>query len=285
MKRFIPIKYYISIVKDKLKEELKCYSTRPHLGAIYFGDNPASDSYIKGIKKDCDELGYEFTAIKVESSLANSYVVRTYVDSFTKTPSVHGIIIQKPLPDSVDLSIFDSINPGKDVDGSGKDSIFYPCTPLGVINYLKFNGYRFEGKNACVIGRSDTVGKPLAKMLLDLNCTVTICHSKSDLRRTLTSPLMSSFSCQDIIFTCIDKIEFFDESYFAPTQDVIDIGLGIGKDGKLHGNLTEEAYIHQKEYTGLHNSVVISGVGGTGLLTRLELLKNTFKAFKLDQWS
>ena len=120
-------------------------------------------------------------------------------------------------------------------------------------------------------------------MLLDLNCTVTICHSKSDLRRTLTSPLMSSFSCQDIIFTCIDKIEFFDESYFAPTQDVIDIGLGIGKDGRLHGNLTEEAYIHQKEYTGLHNSVVISGVGGTGLLTRLELLKNTFKAFKLDQ--
>lgn len=280
MKRFIPIKHYISIVKDKLKEELKCCNTRPHLGAIYFGDNPASNSYIKGIKKDCDELGYEFTAIKVEPSLANSYV-----DSFNKTPSVHGIIIQKPLPDSVNLSVFDLINPGKDVDGAGKDSIFYPCTPLGVINYLKFNGYRFEGKNACVIGRSDTVGKPLAKMLLDLNCTVTICHSKSDLRRKLTSPLMSSFPYQDIIFTCIDKIEFFDESYFAPTQDVIDIGLGIGKDGKLHGNLTEEAYIHQKEYTGLHNSVVISGVGGTGLLTRLELLKNTFKAFKLDKWA
>lgn len=283
MKQFIPIEYYVSIEKNKIKKELKCCNTRPHLGAIYFGDNPASDSYIKGIKKDCDELGYEFTAIKVEPSLANSYVVRTYIDSLDKILSVHGIIIQKPLPDSVNLSIFDSINPGKDVDGAGKDSIFYPCTPLGVINYLKFNGYRFEGKNACVIGRSDTVGKPLAKMLLDLNCTVTICHSKSNLRRTLTSPLMSSFSCQDIIFTCIDKIEFFDESYFAPTQDVIDIGLGIGKDGKLHGNLTEEAYIHQKEYTGLHNSVVISGVGGTGLLTRLELLKNTFKAFKLDQ--
>ena len=283
MKRFIPIKYYVSTEKDEIKKELKCCNTRPHLGAIYFGDNPASDSYIKGIKKDCDELGYEFTAIKVKPSFANSYVVRTYIDSLDKILSVHGIIIQKPLPDSVNLNIFDSINPGKDVDGAGKDSIFYPCTPLGVINYLKFNGYRFEGKNACVIGRSDTVGKPLAKMLLDLNCTVTICHSKSNLRRTLTSPLMSSFSCQDIIFTCIDKIEFFDESYFTPTQDVIDIGLGIGKDGKLHGNLTEEAYIHQKEYTGLHNSVVISGVGGTGLLTRLELLKNTFKAFKLDQ--
>lgn len=283
MKRFIPIEHYVSIEKDEIKKELKCCNTRPHLGAIYFGDNSASNSYIKGIKKDCDELGYEFTAIKVEPSIANSYVVRTYIDSLDKISSVHGIIIQKPLPDSVNLNIFDSINPGKDVDGAGKDSIFYPCTPLGVINYLKFNGYRFEGKNACVIGRSDTVGKPLAKMLLDLNCTVTICHSKSDLRRVLTSPLMSSFSCQDIIFTCIDKIEFFDESYFAPTQDVIDIGLGIGKDGKLHGNLTEEAYIHQKEYTGLHNSVVISGVGGTGLLTRLELLKNTFKAFKLDQ--
>lgn len=283
MKRFIPIEHYVSIEKDEIKKELKCCNTRPRLGAIYFGDNPASDSYIKGIKKDCDELGYEFIAIKVKPSLANSYVVRTYIDSLDKILSVHGIIIQKPLPDSVNLSIFDSINPGKDVDGAGKDSIFYPCTPLGVINYLKFNGYRFEGKNACVIGRSDTVGKPLAKMLLDLNCTVTICHSKSDLRRTLTSPLMSSFPYQDIIFTCIDKIEFFDESYFAPTQDVIDIGLGIGKDGKLHGNLTEEAYIHQKEYTGLHNSVVISGVGGTGLLTRLELLKNTFKAFKLDQ--
>ena len=273
MKRFIPIKHYISIVKDKLKEELKCCNTRPHLGAIYFGDNPASNSYIKGIKKDCDELGYEFTAIKVEPSLANSYV-----DSFNKTPSVHGIIIQKPLPDSVNLSVFDLINPGKDVDGAGKDSIFYPCTPIGVINYLKFNGYRFEGKNACVIGRSDTVGKPLAKMLLDLNCTVTICHSKSDLRRTLTSPLMSSFPYQDIIFTCINQIEFFDETYFAPYQDVIDIGLGKGTDGKLHGNLTEAAYLQQKEYTGTNNSVVISGTGGVGLLTRLELLNNTYKA-------
>ena len=285
MKRFIPIEHYVSIEKDDVKKELKCCNTRPRLGVIYFGDNPASDSYIKGIKKDCDELGYEFIAIKVKPFLANSYVVRTYIDSLYKILSVHGIIIQKPLPDNVNLNIFDSINPGKDVDGAGKDSIFYPCTPLGVINYLKFNDYRFEGKNVCVIGRSDTVGKPLAKMLLDLNCTVTICHSKSDLRRTLTSPLMSSFSCQDIIFACIDKIEFFDESYFAPTQDVIDIGLGIGKDGKLHGNLTEKAYMSQKEYTGLHNSVVVSGVGGTGLLTRLELLKNTFRAFKLDQWA
>lgn len=278
MKQFIPVKDYVSIEKDKIREELKCYSTRPHLGTIYFEDNPASDSYIKGIKKDCDELGYEFTAIKAEPSLANSYV-----DSFNKNPSIHGIIIQKPLPESVCLSIDGLIDPYKDVDGAGMYSMFYPCTPIGVINYLKFNGYRFEGKNACVIGRSKTVGKPLAKILLDLNCTVTICHSKSDLRRTLTSPLMSSFPCQDIIFTCIDKIEFFDESYFVPSQDVIDIGLGIGKDGKLHGNLTKEAYMSQKEYTGLHNSVVISVVGGTGLLTRLELLKNTFRAFKLDQ--
>ena len=86
------------------------------------------------------------------------------------------------------------------------------------------------------------------------------------------------FSCQDIIFTCINQIEFFDETYFAPYQDVIDIGLGKGTDGKLHGNLTEAAYLQQKEYTGTNNSVVISGTGGVGLLTRLELLNNTYKA-------
>lgn len=272
MKQFIPVKDYVSIEKDKIREELKCYSTRPHLSTIYFEDNPASDSYIKGIKKDCDELDYKFTTTKVEPSLAN-----LYIDNFNKNPSIHGIIIQKPLPESVGLSIDGLIDPYKDVDGAGMYSMFYPCTPIGVINYLKFNGYRFEGKNACVIGRSKTVGKPLANMLLARNCTVTVCHSKSDLRR------MSCLQYQDIIFTCIDKIEFFDESYFVPSQDVIDIGLGIGKDGKLHGNLTEKAYIRQKEYTGLSNSVVISGVGGTGLLTRLELLKNTFRAFKLDQ--
>ena len=243
---------------------------RPHLVVIQIGNNAASNSYIKGKQKDCEEVGIEFEHINLDSD-ASQDNLEDIISTLNARHDVDGIILQLPVPSHIDVKdIQRLIDPAKDVDGFNPDSYFQPCTPLGVINYLKFNGYHFRGKNACVIGRSDIVGKPLAKMLLDLDCTVTVCHSKSDLRSVLP--------CQDIIFTCINQIEFFDETYFAPYQDVIDIGLGKGTDGKLHGNLTEAAYLQQKEYTGTNNSVVISGTGGVGLLTRLELLNNTYKA-------
>ena len=267
----ISCKDYAALKKEELKMKIdERVIIRPYLAVIQIGDDPASNSYIKGKQRDCEEVGIFFSHYRFSSDISHDEL-KEFIADLNEDPIYNGIILQLPVPSCIDVKdIQRLIDPAKDVDGFNPDSSFQPCTPLGVINYLKFNGYHFRGKNACVIGRSDIVGKPLAKMLLDLDCTVTVCHSKSDLRSVLP--------CQDIIFTCINQIEFFDETYFAPYQDVIDIGLGKGTDGKLHGNLTEAAYLQQKEYTGTNNSVVISGTGGVGLLTRLELLNNTYKA-------
>lgn len=267
----ISCKDYAALKKEELKTKIdERIIIRPYLAVIQIGDDPASNSYIKGKQRDCEEVGIFFSHYRFSSDISHDEL-KEFIADLNEDPIYNGIILQLPVPSHIDVKdIQRLIDPAKDVDGFNSDSYFQPCTPLGVINYLKFNGYHFRGKNACVIGRSDIVGKPLAKMLLDLDCTVTVCHSKSDLRSVLP--------CQDIIFTCINQIEFFDETYFAPYQDVIDIGLGKGTDGKLHGNLTEAAYLQQKEYTGTNNSVVISGTGGVGLLTRLELLNNTYKA-------
>ena len=267
----ISCKDYAALKKEELKMKIdERVIIRPYLAVIQIGDDPASNSYIKGKQRDCEEVGIFFSHYRFSSDISHDEL-KEFIADLNEDPIYNGIILQLPVPSHIDVKdIQRLIDPAKDVDGFNPDSSFQPCTPLGVINYLKFNGYHFRGKNACVIGRSDIVGKPLAKMLLDLDCTVTVCHSKSDLRSILP--------CQDIIFTCINQIEFFDETYFAPYQDVIDIGLGKGTDGKLHGNLTEAAYLQQKEHTGTNNSVVISGTGGVGLLTRLELLNNTYKA-------
>lgn len=267
----ISCKDYAALKKEELKTKIDEHIIiRPYLAVIQIGDDPASNSYIKGKQRDCEEVGIFFSHYRFSSDISHDEL-KEFIADLNEDPIYNGIILQLPVPSHIDVKdIQRLIDPAKDVDGFNPDSYFQPCTPLGVINYLKFNGYHFRGKNACVIGRSDIVGKPLAKMLLDLDCTVTVCHSKSDLRSVLP--------CQDIVFTCINQIEFFDETYFAPYQDVIDIGLGKGTDGKLHGNLTEAAYLQQKEYTGTNNSVVISGTGGVGLLTRLELLNNTYKA-------
>lgn len=267
----ISCKDYAALKKEELKTKIdERIIIRPYLAVIQIGDDPASNSYIKGKQRDCEEVGIFFSHYRFSSDISHDEL-KEFIADLNEDPIYNGIILQLPVPSHIDVKdIQRLIDSDKDVDGFNPDSSFQPCTPLGVINYLKFNGYHFRGKNACVIGRSDIVGKPLAKMLLDLDCTVTVCHSKSDLRSVLP--------CQDIIFTCINQIEFFDETYFAPYQDVIDIGLGKGTDGKLHGNLTEAAYLQQKEYTGTNNSVVISGTGGVGLLTRLELLNNTYKA-------
>ena len=267
----ISCKDYAALKKEELKTKIDEHIIiRPYLAVIQIGDDPASNSYIEGKQRDCEEVGIFFSHYRFSSDISHDEL-KEFIADLNEDPIYNGIILQLPVPSHIDVKdIQRLIDPAKDVDGFNPDSYFQPCTPLGVINYLKFNGYHFRGKNACVIGRSDIVGKPLAKMLLDLDCTVTVCHSKSDLRSVLP--------CQDIVFTCINQIEFFDETYFAPYQDVIDIGLGKGTDGKLHGNLTEAAYLQQKEYTGTNNSVVISGTGGVGLLTRLELLNNTYKA-------
>ena len=272
----ITCKEYVTIKKEELKNKIKTNNICPRLVVFQIGDNPASNSYIKGKHKDCEEVGIEFHLVKLPETITQEQL-QFEIELINTLATVHGIILQLPVPDHINVKeIQEFINPDKDVDGFNKYSIFTPCTPLGVINYLKYNNYDFEGKNACVIGRSDIVGKPLSSMLTDLNCTVTLCHSKTKHLEMITDN-------QDIIFTCIDRVEYFDDKYFLGSQDVIDIGLGRNENGKLVGNLTENAVKKLKIHAHKGNNIIISGTGGVGLLTRLELLNNTYEAALLSE--
>ncbi len=267
-------KEYAENKKKELKQYITDNNLHPCLVVIQVGDDPASNSYIRGKMRDCEEVGIECVLNKYPANISQDKLIG-HIININSSKNVHGIIVQLPLPDHINVKEIQSwILENKDVDGFCKYSEFEPCTPAGVIGYLKAIDYEFAGKDALVIGRSDIVGKPLARMLTDLNCTVTLAHSK-------TKGVCSKCRDADIIFTCIDKIEYFDNNLvygaFAHNGvDVIDIGLGVGADGKLHGNLQARTVKWMKEL--YPDRLCISGTGGVGLLTRVALLENVVKA-------
>ena len=272
----ISCKEYVEIKKKEFKEKVLTFSKKPCLCVIQIGNNAASNSYIKGKINDCKEIDIDILHIQIDENEKTEYELIDMLKDINRDNEINGIIIQLPVPDKYDVEkLQQCISPEKDVDGFRRDSCFEPCTPKGVIDWLKYNNYEFSGKTACVIGRSEIVGKPLAKMLTDLNCTVTLCHSK-----TSELQLLDIVTYSDIVFTCIDKIEYFNRRPFNNEQDIIDIGLGKGQDGKLHGNISKEYLELLKEST--YDRILISGIGNTGLLTRLALLENVIKAYELN---
>lgn len=269
-------KEYTELKKKELKEYIEEKGLHPTLVVIQVGDRPESNSYIRGKMRDCEEVGIECIVKKYNENISEHRLLDV-ICSFNEEDDVHGIIVQLPLPDHIDAKELQKcISPLKDVDGFRDATMFEPCTPLGVINYLKFVNYEFEGKDALVIGRSDIVGKPLARMLTDLDCTVTLARSK-------TRGVEFKAREADIVFTCVDKIEYFDNNITYtkyPYQDIIDIGLGVSeRDGKLHGNLKESTVKYIREL--YPERICISGTGGVGLLTRLALLENVVRAAEL----
>lgn len=270
----ISCKEYTDLKKKELKAYIKENNLHPKLVVVQVGNRPESNSYIRGKMRDCEEVGIECVVSHWEEGISQC-LLSGVIDVFNDDEDVHGIIVQLPLPKHINVKeIQEKIDPKKDVDGFCKLSPFDPCTPKGVIDYLKFIGYEFEGKDALVIGRSPIVGKPLARMLTDLDCTVTLAHSKTD----ITSLYHQSHN-SDIVFTCIDKIEYFSSQLLYNGADLIDIGLGIGEDGKLHGNLHEDARTFIKNW--YPDNIYISGTGGVGLLTRLALVENVVKACEM----
>lgn len=270
-------KEYTDLKKKELKEYIKETGLKPKLVVIQVGDRPESNSYIRGKMRDCEEVGIECVVKKHPDNISEERLIER-IKEVNRDKSVHGLIVQLPLPDHINAKNVTSwVREDKDVDGFVVDSPFDPCTPKGVIGYLKHIGYEFEGKDALVIGRSDIVGKPLARMLTDLDCTVTLAHSKSN-----KIGLLNAINSTDIVFTCIDKIELYDRYNFPINNaDVIDVGLGAGEDGKLHGNLEKELVVELKER--YPDNIIISGTGGVGLLTRLALVENVVNACEMQK--
>lgn len=265
------VREYVDSKKEFLKQLVKVKKDTT-LCIIQVGDNPASNSYIKGKLADCQEVGISPDLVRLEDTVSTEYLVN-FIKVLNRNKTITGIIVQLPLPSHINIKqIQHAIAPEKDVDGFHPMSNFPPCTPKGVLKFLTNEGVKFEGKKALVIGRSDIVGKPLAQMLTDLNCTVTLAHSK-----TPHDDLIHYIENSDFVFTAIDKIEYYGMEYapyFERVSTIIDIGLGKSEQGKLKGNLSSELV----DYLNEHKKLVLSGIGGVGLLTRLQLLTNTVNA-------
>ena len=263
-----------SEIIEEVKEIKEQYGRAPHLAVIIVGDNPASKSYVKGKSKACEEVGITNTTIEFPSDVTQCDLLIT-INELNKDVNIDGILVQLPLPEHIDETlVMNYIDPLKDVDGfhrvnvdglyTGKDCI-KPCTPTGIIKLIKKANVEIAGKNVVVLGRSNIVGLPVAKMLLDENATVTICHSKTKNLKDITLQA-------DILIVAIGKPKLVTSDMVKEGAVVIDVGVNRVV-GKLVGDVDFENVENK-------TSVITPVPGGVGPMTITCLLENTIKCFK-----
>ena len=258
------IKSYVKEEKLKLKEEIVCLDVTPSFVIIQVNDDPASNAYVKGKINDANEVGIKVELRKFPSTISEEellYEVRKANDD----PSIHGLIVQMPLPKHINEEMVKlSVDPKKDIDGFHPMSLMSPCTPKGIIDYLKSENFSFVGKNALIIGRSNIVGKPMAKLLLKEHCNTTIVHS-----RTTREDMEFYVNHADLIVIAIGKTAFLDDTFkYKPTAVIVDVGINRTEEG-LKGDAQRDLPV------ALQTPVP----GGVGLLTRLSLIENLLKIY------
>ncbi|ART51900.1 bifunctional methylenetetrahydrofolate dehydrogenase/methenyltetrahydrofolate cyclohydrolase [Acidovorax carolinensis] len=256
---------------------LKARGTTPGLAVVLVGDNPASQVYVRNKVKACEDSGLHSVLEKYEADMTEAALLAR-VQALNNDPSIHGILVQLPLPQHIDAQkVIEAISPAKDVDGFHIASAgalmtgmpgFWPCTPYGCMKMLESlndgKGYDLKGKHAVVIGRSNIVGKPMALMLLAKNATVTICHSA-------TSDLKAQTLQADVIVAAVGKRNVLTADMVKPGAVVIDVGMNRNDGGKLCGDVDFEGV---KNVAGWITPVP----GGVGPMTITMLLVNTLEA-------
>ena len=262
-------------VKERVEDAVKKYGRAPHLVVILVGEDPASQSYVKGKGKDAEEVGFKSTTIYKPEDTTQEELL-DIIRALNIDKDVDGILVQLPLPKHIDEDkVIETIDKSKDVDGFHplnvaalwqKRPCTYPCTPKGIIKLLDKAGIEIEGKKAVVIGRSNIVGLPVSKMLLDRNATVTIAHSR-------TKDLAAVASEADILVVAIGKPRFVTADMVKPGAAVIDVGVNRDPEtGKLCGDVDFDACVDKA-------SVITPVPGGVGPMTRACLMENTLECF------
>lgn len=263
------------IAKEVAELKSKGYDREIGLAVIFVGNNPASEVYVRNKIKACEEVGIKSYLCKLPEESTFEDVADT-IEQLNQNPDVSGMILQLPIPKHLDENeLIDLIHPDKDVDGctaaqkgrlwTGRDSLI-ACTPYGVMKLLDFYGIPLEGRNAVVIGRSNLVGKPMAQLLLDRNCTVTLCHSR-------TKNLKEVTSSADIVVVAIGKAKFLKADMVKDGAVVIDVGMDRDENGKLCGDV-DYADVAEK------CSYITPVPGGVGPMTVTMLIANTLQAYK-----
>ncbi len=252
---------------------LTAQGKQPGLAVILVGEDPASQVYVRNKVKACAEAGFHSVLEKYESALSEADLLQR-IDALNNDPTIHGILVQMPLPKHIDAhKVIESISTRKDVDGYSVLSAgemltglpgFRPCTPYGCMKMIESTGYDLRGKHAVVIGRSNTVGKPMALLLLQANATVTICHSG-------TPDLAYHCRQADVIVAAVGRRNTVTADMIKPGAVVIDVGINRDEQGKLCGDVDFE---QAKEVAGYISPVP----GGVGPMTIAMLLVNTTEA-------
>jgi methylenetetrahydrofolate dehydrogenase (NADP+) / methenyltetrahydrofolate cyclohydrolase len=268
-------------VSSKIKEDLiikiqslKKRSIFPCLSTILVGDDPASAIYVRNKHRACSEVGIKTKDNKIYSSIKEKNLIEL-IKSLNEDQSVHGILMQLPLPDHINqFNVINAIEPQKDIDGLtyynaglllNKKPSFIPCTPLGVMELLKYYSVELKGKDAIIVNRSILVGKPLALLLLDKDATVMICHSN-------TKNLKEKIRNSDIIITAVGNRKLFKLTADFVKADAVVIDIGISRaNGKIIGDVDYEN-VSKKA------SLITPVPGGVGPMTIAMLLKNTVLA-------
>jgi methylenetetrahydrofolate dehydrogenase (NADP+) / methenyltetrahydrofolate cyclohydrolase len=252
---------------------LQARGVTPGLAVVLVGDNQASQVYVRNKVKACTDAGLHSVLEKYETTMTEAQLLAR-VEALNNDPSIHGILVQLPLPAHIDAhKVIEAISPAKDVDGFHVASAgalmvgqpgFWPCTPYGCMKMLESIGYSLKGKHAVVIGRSNIVGKPMALMLLQQNATVTICHSG-------TTDLKAMTLQADVIVAAVGKRNVLTADMVKPGAVVIDVGMNRNDEGKLCGDV---------DFAGVSQvaGYITPVPGGVGPMTITMLLVNTLEA-------
>jgi methylenetetrahydrofolate dehydrogenase (NADP+)/methenyltetrahydrofolate cyclohydrolase len=267
-------------LSKKLREEvavraaaLAARGRKPGLAVILVGEDPASAVYVRNKVKACNEYGLHSVFEKYDATLSEADLLAR-IEALNDDPAIHGILVQMPLPKHINPQrVIETISTLKDVDGYSVQSAgdlmaglpgFRPCTPYGCMKLIETTGVSLKGKHAVVIGRSNTVGKPMALLLLQANATVTVCHSA-------TADIGHHTRQADVVVVAVGRRNTLTADMVKPGAVVIDVGMNRNDEGKLCGDV---------DFAGVKEvaSWITPVPGGVGPMTITMLLVNTVEA-------
>ena len=265
-------------IKEQVAAEAVALPRRPGLAVLLVGENPASQVYVRGKEKDCEECGILNLGRKLPAETSEEELLGI-IAQMNADPAVDGILVQLPLPGHIDEGkVLRAISPAKDVDcfhpeNVGEmmvgDPICWPCTPYGVMELLREYGISASGKHCVVLGRSNIVGKPMTLLLLRDNGTVTVCHSR-------TSDLKEQCLQADILVSAVGKTNLVTADMVKEGAVVVDVAMNRNEAGKLCGDVDYAAVAEKASY-------ITPVPGGVGPMTRAILMKNVLAAAKDHQ--
>ena len=273
MAKIIDGKRISAEVKDECKERVKREQLDITLAVIQVGNDPASTVYVGNKKKACEYIGIHSLAYELPEKTSEKELLEL-VEKLNKDDEVHGILVQRPLPEHIDEDkVIRKISPKKDVDGFHPQSVgalsigqagFVSCTPAGIVQLLKRSGVETEGKECVIVGRSNIVGKPMALLMLRENATVTVCHSRTKNLKEVTKRA-------DILIVAIGKPKFITAAYVKEGAVVIDVGIHRNENNKLCGDVDFDSVAPLA-------SAITPVPGGVGPMTIAMLMNNCVEA-------